>query len=69
MPCTSCTRSPCRTGLGGLLTSSWCLGRQEPHVTWSCRGSGCSQWDNWECAAAQPVCPLYEVSSCQQPRH
>lgn len=25
MPCTSCTTSPCRTGLGGLLTSSWCL--------------------------------------------
>lgn len=27
MPCTSCTTSPCRTGLGGLLTSSRCLGR------------------------------------------
>ena len=25
MPCTSCTRSPCRTGLGGLFTTSWCL--------------------------------------------
>lgn len=38
MPCTSCTTSPCRTGLGGLLTSSWCLGKREPHVTLSCRG-------------------------------
>lgn len=46
MPCASCTMSPCRTGLGGLFTTSWCLqesvaaltGRQGPRSSLAQRG-------------------------------
>lgn len=34
MPCTSCTTSPCRTGLRGLFTTSWCLGKMRRCQAW-----------------------------------
>ena len=39
MPCTSCTTSPCRTGLGGLFTTSWCLEESTAGFGGPCSGS------------------------------
>lgn len=66
MPCTSCTTSPCRTGLGGLLTSSRCLGRHRlagpaspaPLATAGRGGRAPRPHAGavWNCATTQPLC-------------